>query len=60
MKLGVLLEMPHVLHKQSYFQQAYAISQGRWKNTNGWAGEDKEGQSVDKKGNGEPERISVL
>ena len=37
-KSGDLLEMPHVLAKQNCFQQASAISQGRWKKTNDWAG----------------------
>ena len=37
-KSGDLLKMPHVLAKQNYSEQASAISQGRWKRTNDWAG----------------------
>ena len=37
-KPGDLLEMPHTSAKQSCSEQANAVSQERWKNTNDWAG----------------------
>ena len=37
-KPGDLLEMPHILAKQSCPEQANGISQERWENTNDWAG----------------------